>query len=721
MCADQGAVCNMSTEDETGWDFVVEFPARLPLGLPSDMRPGDVACLVQVKSTTLGRPATRLKLSNALRFANAPLPCFVVLFVYARNGDGRGIYVSDFWREQMARTLEAARRAAAEGDERLHRRYLPMAFGAGYRAEDPVSRIAAEAAAHAAYAETKAAFLLRTGFEDGLGDASVTFGRMVTRERVVDAQLGLGDPLEVARFSFTTRRFGILAGPALADFGPGTLHIEARPTGRCVVSLAPETGDDEIDIAADVYLPSQPDLPDGLLKVRLRSPIFDLSVKPSTGETSFRVAVPPERALPLPDLSKLMRLRGMLANGPVACQARKDDVPFLSGVIALAGFEEHPAWADVRDFLAHVVDRVSPERLPPSITVSLNDLRDRGPAIMEFMSAIGAPALQVSAEDPVIDLAVEGTYAVFHAARVDFERFTVCTLVRRTGRLASRHRSSVALELGRGTCLRTLVLTSPSPSRSGTIEGELLRLSEVASRGGSAPVLVLAGGGRRSREPEDMVMAPTDPAPGGDGPLDGRRPVPGGIGRTRSRHAGGTRRRPHRISGGGPAARGPARASRALRRRVAARRDRLGRRTRSIRSRPRREGVDAFRPRPSVEGRHDAPPRRSARWPRGREHRAAAGGADIPGSATPRRGRRRRSEPGPLATDRMSAGPRPRPMWFRTRLTTRAGCPPAWNSARMRHPGLAACPSPRSSLPGTSPTPRRGLCRTCTGRTDARA
>ena len=80
----------------------------------------------RLKSST-GRPSTRVKLSNALRFANTPTPCFVVLFVYARDGGHQGTYVLHFWRDQAGRSETRAGRDVAgtvevEDRGRAHRR-----------------------------------------------------------------------------------------------------------------------------------------------------------------------------------------------------------------------------------------------------------------------------------------------------------------------------------------------------------------------------------------------------------------------------------------------------------------------------------------------------------------------------------------------------------------------------------------------------------------------
>lgn len=60
LCARAGAVSNASVEDECGWDFFVQFPARRTPGRPVDMQLPGPEALVQVKSTRAAPLTARL-------------------------------------------------------------------------------------------------------------------------------------------------------------------------------------------------------------------------------------------------------------------------------------------------------------------------------------------------------------------------------------------------------------------------------------------------------------------------------------------------------------------------------------------------------------------------------------------------------------------------------------------------------------------------------------
>lgn len=78
MCAEFGALCHKSEEDENGWDYLVEFPLEVS-GAPADAVRTIPHAFIQVKSTVTNRTSCRVKLSNALKAAESTQPWFVLL------------------------------------------------------------------------------------------------------------------------------------------------------------------------------------------------------------------------------------------------------------------------------------------------------------------------------------------------------------------------------------------------------------------------------------------------------------------------------------------------------------------------------------------------------------------------------------------------------------------------------------------------------------------
>jgi hypothetical protein len=114
LCAQASLVCNKSTRDVTGWDFLVEFPMAKPSSaLPLDQRP-TTACLVQLKSTAGGGIArTSLRLSAVERLAKDARPAVIVVLLLRADGAGITGYVIHLLGQQLAHVLMRLRRAHA--------------------------------------------------------------------------------------------------------------------------------------------------------------------------------------------------------------------------------------------------------------------------------------------------------------------------------------------------------------------------------------------------------------------------------------------------------------------------------------------------------------------------------------------------------------------------------------------------------------------------------
>lgn len=76
-CSDASLICNPSTRDRAGWDFIVDFP-HAPSAMSLDHRQGPPSCRVQVKTVKAGTKSVRLRLDMAERLAKDGGPAFIV-------------------------------------------------------------------------------------------------------------------------------------------------------------------------------------------------------------------------------------------------------------------------------------------------------------------------------------------------------------------------------------------------------------------------------------------------------------------------------------------------------------------------------------------------------------------------------------------------------------------------------------------------------------------
>ena len=128
LCDEAGVTRNKSSQDRSGWDYIVEFERSRLVGIPHDKQPGSVSARVQVKSSTTVKKSTTVKLTNALRFCRNPEPCFVVLFTDRGKSGTRKIYAREFDETLISAALKRAREADRDGVEKLHLINIPISF-----------------------------------------------------------------------------------------------------------------------------------------------------------------------------------------------------------------------------------------------------------------------------------------------------------------------------------------------------------------------------------------------------------------------------------------------------------------------------------------------------------------------------------------------------------------------------------------------------------------
>ena len=191
LCAVAGALCQPVKEDESGWDFHVEFPER-PLAGPADTHPPPKTAYVQVKSARKHQLTCRVKLSNALRAARSPQPWFVVLVTVNARSESTRNYAVHVWEPLIRRSLEAIRRAG-HAKVALHKRYLTIRFDASdERGDDLVAWMHHAIEAHGPdYEQQKKSIFQSVGYEEGYGIIQVTF-ESTTADEVIENFLGLG-------------------------------------------------------------------------------------------------------------------------------------------------------------------------------------------------------------------------------------------------------------------------------------------------------------------------------------------------------------------------------------------------------------------------------------------------------------------------------------------------------------------------------------------------
>ncbi len=219
---------NRSIQDREGWDYIVEFPRAKVAGLPHDRQPGNATVRVQVKSKTSGKPTASIKLSNALRFASEPDPCFIALWWRTSDHSEERIYAKHFDKPLLEATLRRAREAHRDGKMDLNRLRLSITFdNSDDHTNDLVSwiRSIADTDQHD-YANRKRQLTDELGFEGGRigGTLKLPYGDV---QKLIDAAVGLPTTPPDVEISLGDRRFDIVS--PFFEGKPTVFNFEAIP------------------------------------------------------------------------------------------------------------------------------------------------------------------------------------------------------------------------------------------------------------------------------------------------------------------------------------------------------------------------------------------------------------------------------------------------------------------------------------------------------------
>lgn len=359
-CSEEGVTCNGSTEDDYGWDKLIEYPPRLVPFAAIDMQPGRTVAAVQVKTTTGSSRSVPIRLSNALNYARSPIPHFVVMIVI---GDGEPkFFCRHVWFPLVAAWLKAGREADARGVTSPNRETITVAFSPeDERGSALLSWIRSEIEGiDGPYAAVKEEFIRTVGFEEGrYGVGNVTFALEHPGE-LIDIQLGLKTRVKASTFTYTSERFGIRASKPEID--ERDLLIELTPEGRpgAIRLEFPDGGN--LVLPATLY--SAEDGRKSALRAKAR--VLDVVLGPSQRFKANAHLNYTDR-VKLVELCAFARMQSVGPKAPVELSIELNDGVHDMGSITMKGPDPNPGWPwialslDVMRTIVAATDRSPPE------------------------------------------------------------------------------------------------------------------------------------------------------------------------------------------------------------------------------------------------------------------------------------------------------------------------------------------------------------------------
>jgi hypothetical protein len=442
ICADAQLVCNESTRDRTGWDFLVEFPLANPQTVRSiDNRPAPISSHFQVKTLVQGRDQFKMRLSSAERLAREAKPTFI--YVFKVNGSEFGesllLHVTD---EILAKILRRLRQEHAAGNaSTINQKYITF-FASRYGMPLPPTGDALRAAVEKAcgtslqeYMTRKSVQVRQLGFEPRPYKGTLRFIGLRDLDEIAETFLGLRRDVEVDLLNASETRFGIaLPLPELTGKNL-TISIDPSPIDSCTIIVRHKMLELPTIFDAEVFVPLIPHFPREAFKVCLKSRLFSLLVS-GVGGIDIRLAEdlmlqahPPERWV---DHARLMT---GLALGKIKIEirskTRSDYSEFeIDEIDEKIAPDPWRRWLKLCEFASHLFRiagasndlcvRIEDIEAPGSLIVEAGALLSRQVGRISFRSQVTGGEIGGPARAVFVSYVKIGTAQIAYYAIIDF-------------------------------------------------------------------------------------------------------------------------------------------------------------------------------------------------------------------------------------------------------------------------------------------------------------
>lgn len=370
--ADVGAVVNKASDDQHGWDLLVELEPPFSKSLPADLQTRVVQSAVQVKTTRSTSSAARLKLSNAVKAAKSPLPCFVFLLRYTDANAEPEVFGRHVWLAEIRRWLQRARETEVSGETDIRKLQVAMTF----RAQDKIETSPADwmwsqiEAFGQGYAAEKSEIVRTVGYEECSAVGTFNIGPLSSAGEIVAHEIGLSDDLPVSSAIIHDVRFGIKSRNPLMPTGPGRLSIQSD--GKPVSIELINKNNESITIPGQAWVPSVVSVGHPEFRLRVKAGFIDVSLPSGKSDIRTNFTLSYNQRQPLVQQVGFLSLASWSSEGPVSLAVSTD----LGKVLEFTSrdFCGHAPWVPEMAFVGHHLLKILGEKRGAELEVSIAEL-----------------------------------------------------------------------------------------------------------------------------------------------------------------------------------------------------------------------------------------------------------------------------------------------------------------------------------------------------------
>lgn len=333
LCSDLGITCNEPAEDDHGWDHIVEFPHEATPFVSADMQRALPACFVQTKSHESDGLHVRMRLSNAIKLARSPNPCFVVLMNLAADSTVPTWHAAHFWDNLIQRTLKRAREATRDGisEDDFNDMWFNFTMKEGDHHDGEALLAWMKETVRSVGGDYAAAKKVLVPPPDIVG--TLTFGPLSSIGDLVDHALGLGGSLPTSQFSMVSRRLDVDLPFPMPDMDMHSASLRANASDICDIRMLGPDGI-EIELQGEVIVPAIPGLPEDAYKYRFKTPLVDIIWWPNGRSSINGNFSETQRHTPF-ELEQILRFSSWAGQGAVDVRISVKDEPVFGAMAAM--------------------------------------------------------------------------------------------------------------------------------------------------------------------------------------------------------------------------------------------------------------------------------------------------------------------------------------------------------------------------------------------------
>lgn len=286
LCSSENINCNPSQEDMAGWDYILDFPlAANKKG--SDVAAPPIECKIQIKSTTKTRKYSDIKLSNLLRFCKSPLPNFILFIEFDDKKTPQRLYLVHFDDFLIKKSLIAIRKAEqSKIKKKINNSVLRITYDNSHLLPSVDGRALKERIESYIpegldkYALDKIKYSNSVGFETGSGVFKFSTKDEESFISLIEASIGIDKEIEISDVTINESRFGIELASPLREIKKAKIKI--IPSSNYIdikVRFRQEKYGFPIEFPAQAYIPTIPDIPQNLFRVRIKTAFFEFIIR----------------------------------------------------------------------------------------------------------------------------------------------------------------------------------------------------------------------------------------------------------------------------------------------------------------------------------------------------------------------------------------------------------------------------------------------------------